>query len=172
MRDRFGVEGAVIAGADLVRGLGKLAGLRVVDVPESAGRMDGDLRAEVDSGLRELDERDFLLLHVQAPDESGHLGDPQKKVEAIERLDEELLGPLLDGLRARGGEWRVMALADHPTPCDRRIHTADAVPFVVYASRDEEKNRTVKRSYHERDAREQGIFIPEAYTLLERLLRV
>jgi len=172
MRDRFGVEGAVIAGADLVRGLGKLAGLRVVDVPESAGRMDGDLRAEVDSGLRELDERDFLLLHVEAPDESGHLGDPQKKVEAIERLDEELLGPLLDGLRARGGEWRVMALADHPTPCDRRIHTADAVPFVVYASRDEEKNRTVKRSYHERDAREQGIFIPEAYTLLERLLRV
>ncbi len=172
MRERFGIEGAVIAGADLVRGLGKLAGLRVIELPESTGRLDADLRAEVDSGLRALDEGDFLLLHVEAPDESGHLGDPPKKVEAIERLDEELLGPLLDGLRARGGEWRVMALADHPTPCDRRIHTADAVPFVVYVSRDEEKSRTLKRSYHERDAREQGIFIPEAYTLLERLLRV
>src|SRR5262249_9643855 len=147
IRDRFGLEGAVIAGADLVRGLGKLAGLRVVDVPESAGRMDGDLRAEVASGLRELDERDFLLLHVEAPDESGHLGDPQKKVEAIERLDEELLGPLLDGLRARGGEWRVMALADHPTPCDRRVHTPHPGPLVGDPSPRRGENPTVEPNH-------------------------
>jgi 2,3-bisphosphoglycerate-independent phosphoglycerate mutase len=171
MRERFGVEGAVIAGADLVRGLGILAGLRVVDVAGTTGQLDANFRAEVDGGLRVLDERDFLLLHVTAPDEGGHLGDAQKKIEAIERLDEEVLGPLLEGLRARGGEWRVMVLADHPTPCARRTHTADAVPFAVYVSRDEEKGRTAKRSYHERDAREQGIFIPEAHTLLERLLR-
>ena len=103
---------------------------------------------------------------------SSDLGDPQKKIEAIERLDEDVLGPLLDGLRARGGEWRLMVLADHPTPCARRVHTADPVPFTVYVSAHEEKTTAQKRGYHERDAREQGIFVPEAHTLLERLLRV
>jgi 2,3-bisphosphoglycerate-independent phosphoglycerate mutase len=171
MRDRFGVEGAVIAAADMVRGLGKLAGLRVVDVPGGEGEAHSSLRAEVDSGLQVLDERDFLLLHVAAPDDGG-TGDAQRKIEAIERIDEELLGPLLDGLRARGGEWRVMVLAHHPAACGRRTRAADAEPFAVYVSRDDEKNRTVKRSYHERDAREQGIFIPEAHTLVERLLRI
>ena len=118
-------------------------------------------------------ERDFLLLHVEAPDESGHLGDAQQKVEAIERLDEDVLGPLLDGLRARGGEWRVMVLADHPTPCARRTHTADPVPFAVYVSRARgRRSHGRSAAYHERDAREQGIFVPEAHTLLERLLRV
>ncbi len=65
-----------------------------------------------------------------------------------------------------------MVLAHHPAACGRRTRAADTEPFAVYVSRDEEKNRTVKRSYHERDAREQGIFIPEAHTLVERLLRV
>jgi 2,3-bisphosphoglycerate-independent phosphoglycerate mutase len=172
LRERFGVEGAVVAAADLVRGLGALAGLRVVDVPGATGQCDTDFRGKAEHGLRALEERDFLLLHVAAPDEGGHLGDAQKKVEAIERLDEDVLGPLLDGLRARGGEWRVMVLADHSTPCARRTHTLDPVPFAVYVSAQEEKTTVQKRGYHERDAREQGIFVPEAHTLLERLLRV
>jgi 2,3-bisphosphoglycerate-independent phosphoglycerate mutase len=172
LRERFGVEGAVVAAADLVRGLGLLAGLAVVDVPGATGEIDSNFRGKAEHGLRALDTRDFLLLHVGAPDESGHLGDAQQKVAAIERLDEDVLGPLLDGLRARGGEWRVMVLADHPTPCGRRTHTTDPVPFAVYVTAHESKTTAQKRGYHERDAREQGIFVPEAHTLLERLLRV
>src|SRR5262249_53505867 len=114
--DRFGGEGAVIAAADVVRGLGKLAGLRVVDVPGGDGEPHRNLRAEVDSALQVLDERDFLLLHVTAPDDGG-TGDAQRKIEAIERLDEEMLGPLLEGLRARGGEWRVGGVGAHPRGC-------------------------------------------------------
>ena len=162
----------MVAAADLVRGLGAMAGLQVVDVPGATGQCDTNFRGKAEHGLRALEERDFLLLHVAAPDEGGHLGDAQKKVEAIERLDEDVLGPLLDGLRARGGEWRVMVLADHSTPCARRTHTTDPVPFTVYVSAHEEKTTSQKRGYHERDAREQGIFVPEAHTLLERLLRV
>ena len=172
LRERFGIEGSVVAAADLVRGLGAMAGLQVVDVPGATGQCDTNFRGKAEHGLRALEERDFLLLHVAAPDEGGHLGDAQKKVEAIERLDEDVLGPLLDGLRARGGEWRVMVLADHSTPCARRTHTTDPVPFTVYVSAHEEKTTSQKRGYHERDAREQGIFVPEAHTLLERLLRV
>jgi 2,3-bisphosphoglycerate-independent phosphoglycerate mutase len=172
LRDRFGVDGAVVAAADLPRGLGRLAGLAVVDVPGATGQLDSNFRGKAEHALRALDAHDFLFLHVAAPDESGHLGDAQQKIAAIERLDEDVLGPLLDGLRARGGEWRVMAMADHPTPCARRAHTADPVPFAVYVAAHEAKTALQKRGYHERDAREQGIFVSEAHTLLERLLRV
>ena len=172
LRDRFGVEGAVVAAADLVRGLGKLAGLAVIDVPGATGQLDTNFRGKAEHGLQALERCDFLFLHVAAPDECGHLGDAQQKIAAIERIDEDVLGPLLDGLRARGGEWRVMVTADHPTPCGRRMHTADPVPFAVYVAAHEAKTTAQKRGYHERDAREQGIFVPEAHTLLERLLRV
>jgi 2,3-bisphosphoglycerate-independent phosphoglycerate mutase len=172
LRDRFGVDGAVVAAADLPRGLGKLAGLAVIDVPRATEQPDGSLRGTTEQVLRALATHDFVFVHVTDPDEGGHLGDAQQKIAAIERLDEELLGPVLEGLRARGDEWRVMAMADHPTPCGRRAHTADPVPFAVYVAAHEAKTTLQKRSYHERDAREQGIFVAEAQTLLERLLRV
>jgi len=171
LRERFGIEGAVIAAVDLVNGLGVLAGLARVTVPGATGYLDTDFRAKAEYGLRALAERDFLFLHVEAPDEGGHLGDPQKKVEAIENFDEKTVGPLLEGLRAMGGEWRVLVMPDHPTPCALKTHTADPVPFVVYVSADEQKPRALSRGYNERDARDQGIFIPDGHTLLERLLR-
>lgn len=169
--ERFGVAGSVVAAAPLAAGLGMLAGLERVRVPGATGSFDTDYRAKADHGLRALGEREFLFLHVQAPDEGGRLGDAIKKTEAIERLDAELLGPMLDGLSAAGGEWRVLVMPDHPTPCTLKAPTAEPVPFVVYVSTDEQKPRGQSRGYNERDARDQGIFIPEAHTLLERLLR-
>jgi 2,3-bisphosphoglycerate-independent phosphoglycerate mutase len=171
LRDRYGVDGSVIAAVDLVNGLGVLAGLRRISVPGATGYLDTNFLGKAEYGLRALEERDFLFLHVEAPDEGGHLGDPQKKVEAIENFDQKVVGPILEGLRQRGGEWRMMVLPDHPTPCALKTHTDDPVPFVVYVSSDEQKSRALSRGYNERDAREQGIFIAEAYTLLERLLR-
>jgi 2,3-bisphosphoglycerate-independent phosphoglycerate mutase len=169
--ERHGIEGSVVAAVDLVNGLGVLAGLRRVEVPGATGYLDTNFRGKAEYGLRALAERDFLFLHVEAADEGGHMGDARKKVEAIENFDDKVVGPVLEGLRQLGGGWRVMVLPDHPTPCALKTHTADPVPFVVYVSADEEKPRGLPRCYHERDAREQGIFIPEAHTLLDRLLR-
>jgi 2,3-bisphosphoglycerate-independent phosphoglycerate mutase len=171
LRERFGVDGSVVAAVDLVRGLGVLAGLRIVDVPGATGYLDTNFRGKADYGLRALQHGDFLLLHVEAPDEGGHLGDAQKKVEAIENVDEKTLGPLLEGLRAMGEEWRMLVMPDHPTPCALKTHTSDPVPFVVYLSSDDAKPRGQNRGYNERTAREQGIFIPVGHTLMERLLR-
>jgi 2,3-bisphosphoglycerate-independent phosphoglycerate mutase len=171
LRERFGVDGSVIAAVDLVNGLGVLAGLRRISVPGATGYLDTNFRGKAEYGLRALDEREFLFLHVEAPDEGGHLGDPAKKVEAIENFDEKVVGPILEGLRQSSDEWRMLVLPDHPTPCALKTHTDDPVPFVVYVSSDERKARGLSRGYNERDAREQGIFIPEAHTLLERLLR-
>jgi len=171
LRDRYGVDGSVIAAVDLVNGLGVLAGLVRIAVPGATGFLDTNFRGKAEYGLRALETRDFLFLHVEAPDEGGHMGDPRKKVEAIENFDEKVVGTILEGLRAMGGEWRVLVMPDHPTPCALKTHTSDPVPFVVYVSRDEQKARGVARGYNEKDAREHGIFIPEAHTIMDRLLR-
>ncbi|HJQ83818.1 MAG TPA: cofactor-independent phosphoglycerate mutase [Candidatus Binatia bacterium] len=171
LHERYGIDGSVIAAVDLVNGLGVLAGLRRISVPGATGYLDTNFLGKAEYGLRALDDRDFLFLHVEAPDEGGHLGDPHKKVEAIENFDQKVVGPILEGLRQRTDEWRMMVLPDHPTPCALKTHTDDPVPFVVYVSGDEQKPRGLSRGYNERDAREQGIFIPEAHTLLDRLLR-
>ncbi|TMA50890.1 MAG: cofactor-independent phosphoglycerate mutase [Deltaproteobacteria bacterium] len=171
LRDRYGIDGSVIAAVDLVNGLGVLAGLVRIAVPGATGFLDTNFRGKAEYGLRALETRDFLFLHVEAPDEGGHMGDPRKKVEAIENFDEKVVGTILEGLRAMGGEWRVLVMPDHPTPCALKTHTSDPVPFVVYVSGDEQKARGVARRYNEKDAREQGIFIPEAHTIMDRLLR-
>ena len=171
LRDRYGIDGSVIAAVDLVNGLGVLAGLVRIAVPGATGFLDTNFRGKAEYGLRALETRDFLFLHVEAPDEGGHMGDPRKKVEAIENFDEKVVGTILEGLRAMGGEWRVLVMPDHPTPCALKTHTSDPVPFVVYVSRDEQKARGVARGYNEKDAREHGIFIPEAHTIMDRLLR-
>ena len=171
LRDRYGIDGSVIAAVDLVNGLGVLAGLVRITVPGATGFLDTNFRGKAEYGLRALETRDFLFLHVEAPDEGGHMGDARKKVEAIENFDEKVVGTILEGLRAMGGEWRVLVMPDHPTPCALKTHTSDPVPFVVYVSRDEQKARGVARGYNEKDAREHGIFIPEAHTIMDRLLR-
>src|SRR2546422_167960 len=136
LRERFGVEGSVIAAVDLVNGLGVLAGLEKIAVPGATGFLDTNFRGKAEYGLRALAERDFLFLHVEAPDEGGHMGDAQKKVEAIENVDEKVVGPLLEGLRASGSEWRMLVMPDHPTPCALKTHTDEPVPFVVYIAID------------------------------------
>jgi 2,3-bisphosphoglycerate-independent phosphoglycerate mutase len=153
-RDRFHVDGTVVSRADFVHGLGRLAGMNVVDVPEPA--------AAVDLALRALGEHDFVFLGAEIGDFPTESGKPS---DAIEQFDDRVVGQALAGLRAIGDDWRLMVIP--PT----KRHTAEPVPFTVYVARDEAKDRGASRGFSERDAREFGIFIPEAHTLLDRLLR-
>jgi 2,3-bisphosphoglycerate-independent phosphoglycerate mutase len=171
INERFHVEGAVIAAVALPRGVGRAAGLRVVEVPGISGGLDSNFRGKVEYGLRSLGERAFLLLHVGAADEDGHGGDLHRKVEAIERIDAEVIGPLLGGLTASGDDWRMLVMPDRFTATGRRLQTDDPVPFAVSVARDAGKSRGAARAFTEKDARDAGIFIPEAHTLMERLLR-
>jgi 2,3-bisphosphoglycerate-independent phosphoglycerate mutase len=170
LKERFGLDGAVIAAVDLVNGLGILAGLERIRVPGATGYLDTDYAAKAEYGINALGERNFLFLHVEAPDEAGHMGNVQEKIKAIENIDEKVIGPLIDGLN-RYGEWRLMVLPDHATPCMLKTHSDEAVPFTVFSSRDLDKARGPGRRYTEIDARDHGIFIPEAHTLIERFLR-
>jgi 2,3-bisphosphoglycerate-independent phosphoglycerate mutase len=171
LHDAFGIDGAIVAGTPIGRGLGVALGLEPVDVPGATGDVDTDFRGKAEAALRALETHDLAVVHVGACASASHAGDAQRKVTAIERLDEQLLAPLADGLRRLGGDWRVLVAADHPTISASRIHGPEPVPFCVYTSRDEAKARGQKRGCSEKDAREQGIFMQHAYQLLEQLLR-
>jgi 2,3-bisphosphoglycerate-independent phosphoglycerate mutase len=130
--DQFGVEGRLSSAVDLVRGLGVLTGIDVVDVPGATAGFDNDYAAQRDAALESLRDRDLFMLHVEATDEAGHQGAVDEKVDALERWDSDIIGPLV---RALDGErYRVLLLPDHATPCALRTHTADPVPYLLYDS--------------------------------------
>ncbi len=131
--DRFGVEGRLTSAVDLVRGLGVLADLEVLDVPGATAGFDNDYVAQRDSALASLVDRDFFLLHVEATDEAGHQGLVGEKVAALEAWDRDVIGPLCDALPAFG-DHRIMLLPDHATPCALRTHTSDPVPYLFFDS--------------------------------------
>jgi len=135
-RERFGIEGYVISAVHLLKGIGILAGLDPLEVPGATGYFDTNYEGKVQYALRGLKERDFVYVHVEAPDEAGHMGDLRLKIEAIEAFDERIVGPMLIGLK-EFDRYRVLALPDHPTPLSLRTHAADPVPFVIFSGEDE-----------------------------------
>lgn len=129
--ERFGVEGRLSSAVDLVRGLGVLTGLEVLDVPGATAGFDNDYRAQADACLASLTtDHPFFLLHVEATDEAGHQGDITAKVAALERWDGEIIGPLVEALR--GERHRILLLPDHATPCALRTHVSDPVPYLLF----------------------------------------
>jgi 2,3-bisphosphoglycerate-independent phosphoglycerate mutase len=129
-----GRQGALVTAVDLIRGLGVLTGMDIVEVPGATGWFDTDYEAKRDACLRTLAEgADVFLLHVEATDEAGHAGDLDAKVAALEAWDRRILAGLVGGLDDLG-PWRLMLLPDHPTPVALRTHTADSVPYVLVDS--------------------------------------
>ncbi len=131
--DRFGVEGRLTSAVDLVRGLGVLAGIEVLDVPGASAGFDNDYGAQRDACLASLADRDFFLLHVEATDEAGHQQDAGEKVAALESWDREIIGPLVDAL-PEFGPHRALLMPDHATPIRLGTHTSDPVPYLLFDS--------------------------------------
>lgn len=132
--DRWGLEGALCSAVDLVRGLGVLAGIEVIDVEGMTAGYETDYAAQRESALDALgDGADLFLIHVEATDEAGHAGDVAEKVRALERWDAEILADLVPALD-RMGAWRLLLLPDHATPLARKTHTADPVPYLLVDS--------------------------------------
>ncbi|MHC4983547.1 MAG: cofactor-independent phosphoglycerate mutase [Planctomycetota bacterium] len=129
--ERFGIRGAVITAVDLVRGIAKLIGWELIEVPGATGYVDTNYAGKGAAAVEALDRFDLVVVHVEAPDEAGHNAEPDAKVKAIEQIDRHVVGPLLERLKTEGDEWRILVLPDHPTPCAVRTHTADAVPLAM-----------------------------------------
>ena len=125
-------SGAVITAVDLIRGIGHYAGLRVINVEGATGLYDTNFEGKAQAAIEALRTDDFVYLHVEASDEAGHDGDVQLKLRTIEDLDKRLIGPILNEIEKWDEPVAVAVLPDHPTPCEYRTHTADAVPFAIY----------------------------------------
>jgi len=132
--DATGRTGALVTAVDLIRGLGVLTGMEIVEVPGATGWFDTDYEGKRDAALRTLAEgADVFLLHVEATDEAGHAGDLDEKVKALEAWDSRILEGLVEGLDDLG-PWRMLLLPDHPTPVELRTHTSDSVPYLLVDS--------------------------------------
>jgi 2,3-bisphosphoglycerate-independent phosphoglycerate mutase len=168
LKDRFGVEGSVISAVDLVNGLGRLAGLDVITVPGATGFLDTDYAAKARYGIDSLKRRDFLLLHIEAPDEAGHMGRSDYKVEAIERIDELILGPLLDELPSFG-EWALLLMPDHATPSILKTHSNEPVPFAILKGGKTAITGEASRRYTEAEGGRTGLLLKQGYRLIDSL---
>ena len=161
-REKYGLDAALTSGVDLLRGLAKMAGIEILDIKGVTDGPDSDHRAQVEGSLAALRRRDLVIAHIEAPDEAAHGGSVEEKVEAIERIDKEVVGRLrgLPGLR-------VLVMPDHPTPVSRRTHTSDPVPFLVWG---EGVKSNGARRFTETEAAGTGVFIEEGYTIMEKFL--
>jgi len=165
--DHYGVSGAVISAVDLVKGLGKCVGLEVVAVPGATGYLDTNYLGKAEYGLRTLEKHDFVYIHVEAPDEASHEGDPQLKIKAIEQFDELVVGTVLRGV-AKFDEWRVLVTPDHTTSLKKRTHVSDEVPFAMSGTG---IDRDSSEQYDERTASSSGLAFLDGHELMPYFIR-
>ena len=163
---KYGMTGSVISAVDVVKGIGVLAGLEVVKVPGATGYFDTNYKGKGEAAVKALKEKDFVLVHVEAPDEAGHTGLCQEKISAIERLDEFVVGALLKAAPKLGG-LSVLVLPDHATPITVKAHADDPVPFILY--RPGAPADTVER-YDEAAAKNGSLNVEEGWKLLDLFL--
>lgn len=161
--EKYGLRGSMISAVDLLRGIGKFSGLNVVRVPGATGYIDTNFEGKAQAAIGEFRRgQDFVYIHVEAPDECGHRAEVENKVQAISLIDKKILGPVTEALE-RMGDYRVLVMPDHATPIELRTHTNEPIPFLLYDSTNPRKGIT---PFHEKTAKQTGVFVPEGFRLM------
>ncbi len=160
--ERFGPRGVVITGVDIIRGLARMMGMELIEVDGATGYIDTNYAGKGAAAVDALDQYDLVVVHIEAPDEAGHLGDAGEKVTALERVDEHIVGPLLDKLRAFDA-WRMLIAPDHPTPCTTTVHDATPPPFCFAGTG---VSADAAGAFHERAAQAGGWLVDPGDSLM------
>jgi len=166
---KYNLQGGMISAVDLLNGIGIFAGLKIIRVSGATGYIDTDYEGKAKAALDALKFMDFIFIHLEAPDEMGHEGNAEGKIQAIESFDEKIVGTILNNIGSFN-EYRIMVLSDHPTPLDLKTHVADPSPFAVLSSHKEE-NKAHGLLFNEIAAKESGILISPGYMLMEKFIR-
>lgn len=164
---KFGITGAVVSAVDLVKGMGRLAGLEVIDVPGATGWVDTNYEGKVQAGLDALDRHDFVYLHLEAPDETAHQGRADLKIQAIEDYSARIVQPCLDYLDAHP-DTRILVAPDHFTTIETKTHAGGPVPFALCGAGIASNGFA---EYTEKAAAASDICIDEGYQLLHHMVR-
>ncbi len=166
-KEKYGVKGGMISAVDLLKGVGKLAGMRVIEVDGATGNYDTNFKGKANACLNALkDGLDFVYIHMEAPDECGHHGDLARKIYSIEQID-GVVKTVAEGLKEAGEEFALLIAPDHPTPISTMTHCAEPVPYILYKSNKDLSNGA--KAYDEQQAKSTGKYEPDGYKLINRL---
>lgn len=169
--EKTGKKGMMVSAVDLLKGIAVGAGMGVALVEGANGGLHTNYAGKVDAAVKSVTEDgyDFAYIHVEAPDEMGHQGSVERKVQAIEYLDSQVIGPVVEKLENAGVDFRLLVLPDHPTPICVRTHTSDNVPYILYDSTKPEEHTW---NYNEKEGRESGILVAEGHKLIDKFLEI
>lgn len=163
---RFGLRGVTITAVDILRGIALGMGMDLIEVPGATGYIDTDYAAKGRAAVKALESYDVVVVHVEAADEAGHLGDAVEKVKAIERIDADVVGPVLDAL-AKHEAWRMLVAPDHPTPVATKAHSATPPPFCFAGTG---VGPGSGRAFTEAESQAAGLFVERGHTLIDTFL--
>ncbi len=164
---RFGIKGVAITAVDLVKGLSKLIGFELIDVPGTTGFIDTNYEGKGLAAVNALDKYDLVFVHIEAPDEAGHSRNAQMKKKAVEQIDKFVVGPVFDALCNRES-WKILVAPDHPTPVRSGAHSSEPVPFTIAGSG---INGVLKNGFSEANAVKSGLKIDNGFELMEYFLK-
>lgn len=167
--EKNGVKGAMISAVDLLKGIAVGAGMDNIIVEGANGGLDTNYAGKAQAAVKALTEDgyDFVYVHIEAPDEMGHQGSFRDKITAIERIDEQIIGPVRTALEDAGTDFRMLILPDHPTPVRVRTHTSDPIPYLLY---DSTEYIAGMDTYSEKTGKQTGVFVEKGYRLMDHLL--
>lgn len=167
-KEKWELDGAVISAVDLIKGIGKCAGMKVVEVEGVTGNYNTNYEGKASAAVKCFEDGDdFVYVHVEAPDECGHRGEDTVKVKAIEKIDSLILKPVYEYLKSTGEDFKIMVLPDHPTPIEIRTHSMEPVPFFIYSSA---KELDGCKKFSEKEGEAAGYYIPDGSTLLSHMI--
>ncbi|MBQ3492314.1 MAG: cofactor-independent phosphoglycerate mutase [Oscillospiraceae bacterium] len=168
-KEKTGLSGTMISAVDLLKGIACGSGMDVVNVEGATGSLDTNYIGKANAAVKALleDGKDFVYIHVEAPDEMGHQGNLYHKVESIEHIDEQIIAVVKRALDEANEDYRILVLPDHPTPICLRTHTSDPVPYVLFDSRVSNNSNT---AFSEKNAMQTGNYLGNGYCLIESLI--
>ncbi len=167
-RDKWGLDAAVISAVDLIKGIGICAGMESIDVEGATGNVHTNYTGKAQAAIAAFERgKEFVYIHIEAPDECGHRAEIDNKVRSIELIDEKITGPCVEYLRKTGEPFRVMILPDHPTPIRTRTHSIDPVPFLIY---DSAHPRDGVTTFTEQSARDKAFYLSRGEKLLDYMI--
>lgn len=168
-KDKYGLNGALISAVDLTKGLGVYAGFEIIKVPGATGYIDTNYAGKADYALKALEDKDFLYLHIEAPDEAGHSGNLSDKIKAIEDIDNIVIGKILKEA-GKIDDFKILLMPDHATPLKIRTHSSEPVPFIIYDSSNIKFNKNAAYSEAINERRDK-ITINNGYELMDYFIK-
>lgn len=166
-----GFKGGIISAVDLVKGIGMLADMKVIEVDGATGNYDTNFRGKAQAAADALTGGlDFVYIHMEAPDECGHHGDAAHKIYSIEQIDGVVIPTLIHAFEKAGEDFAMLVCPDHPTPCKCKTHVSEPVPYLLYTNKKDLGNGAVR--YTEDEAAKTGEYVADGYKLIEKLFSI